>query len=64
MIVVQLSMTETIIANSTRQLIAQDEGLLEKYKALRNFQRRLECVSAWNKDPVFGVIGIQSGPRG
>jgi len=20
------------------------------------------CVSAWNKDPVFGVIGIQSGP--
>ncbi|WP_212491468.1 hypothetical protein, partial [Bradyrhizobium liaoningense] len=22
-----------------------------------------ECVSAWNKDPVFGVIGIQSGPR-
>jgi hypothetical protein len=23
-----------------------------------------KCVSAWNKDPVFGVIGIQSGPRG
>jgi hypothetical protein len=23
-----------------------------------------ECESAWNKDPVFGVIGIQSGPRG
>jgi hypothetical protein len=22
-----------------------------------------ECVPAWNKDPVFGVIGIQSGPR-
>jgi hypothetical protein len=22
------------------------------------------CESAWNKDPVFGVIGIQSGPRG
>ncbi len=22
------------------------------------------CHSAWNKDPVFGVIGIQSGPRG
>jgi hypothetical protein len=22
------------------------------------------CVSACNKDPVFGVIGIQSGPRG
>ncbi|MFK4534937.1 hypothetical protein ABIA00_003120 [Bradyrhizobium ottawaense] len=25
--------------------------------------REKECVSAWNKDPVFGVIGIQSGPR-
>ena len=24
----------------------------------------LVCESAWNKDPVFGVIGIQSGPRG
>jgi hypothetical protein len=23
-----------------------------------------QCESAWNKDPVFGVIGIQSGPRG
>ena len=20
------------------------------------------CVSAWNKDPVLGVIGVQSGP--
>ena len=23
----------------------------------------MRCVSAWNKDPVLGVIGIQSGPR-
>ena len=23
-----------------------------------------KCESAWNKDPVFGVIGIQSGPPG
>jgi transposase len=23
----------------------------------------VDCVSAWNKDPIFGVIGIQSGPR-
>jgi hypothetical protein len=21
-----------------------------------------ECVSAWNKDPVSGVIGVQTGP--
>src|SRR3954464_10443940 len=27
-------------------------------------QAERACVSAWNKDPVFGVIGIQSGPRG
>ena len=25
---------------------------------------KVGCDSAWNKDPVFGVIGIQSGPRG
>ncbi len=21
-----------------------------------------DCVSAWNKDPVGGVIGVQTGP--
>ena len=26
----------------------------------RQDERRPECVSAWNKDPVFGVIGVQS----
>jgi hypothetical protein len=26
------------------------------------FRQGKKCVSAWNKDPVFGVIGIQSGP--
>jgi transposase-like protein len=25
---------------------------------------KFACESAWNEDPVFGVIGIQSGPRG
>src|SRR6202049_2535584 len=29
-----------------------------------NRDKDVDCVSAWNKDPVFGVIGIQSGPRG
>ena len=37
-------------------------------KKVGNSRKRVEkrlgrCVSAWNKDPVFGVIGIQSGPR-
>jgi hypothetical protein len=27
-------------------------------------RKQSTCDSAWNKDPVFGVIGIQSGPRG
>ncbi|MPZ59183.1 MAG: LysR family transcriptional regulator [Rhizobiales bacterium] len=31
--------------------------------AIRVGSMRHVCVSAWNKDPVFGVIGIQSGPR-
>jgi hypothetical protein len=31
---------------------------------ITSWKAQLECVSAWNKDPVFGVIGIQSGPRG
>jgi hypothetical protein len=26
--------------------------------------RERSCESAWNKGPVFGVIGIQSGPSG
>ena len=29
----------------------------------RDRVRDIGCVSAWNKDPDFGVIGIQSGPR-
>ena len=29
----------------------------------RNEHHNGNCESAWNKDPVFGVIGIQSGPR-
>jgi hypothetical protein len=31
--------------------------------AARHRQGRV-CKSAWNMDPVFGVIGIQSDPRG
>jgi hypothetical protein len=36
-----------------------------KSTASRGFDHdNAERESAWNKDPVFGVIGIQSGPRG
>ena len=30
----------------------------------RSHAEKAGCESAWNKDPVFGVIGIQSRPRG
>jgi type I restriction enzyme R subunit len=48
------------------------EHALDMARALGNLNADLRvqyrdyvcCVSAWNKDPVFGVIGIQSGPRG
>src|SRR5215207_11364900 len=39
----------TLLANGVKPAIADYGG---------------RCVSAWNKDPVFGVIGIQSGPPG
>jgi hypothetical protein len=42
---------------------AKAEGIEGKPAFREAFQRR-RCESAWNKDPVFGVIGIQSGPPG
>ena len=41
--------------NAAREI---PEGLLEQ------IERGNICESAWNKDPVSGVIGIQSGPPG
>ncbi len=32
------------------------------YGDLGKQSMRALCVSAWNKDPVSGVIGIQKGP--
>lgn len=33
-------------------------------RKLKTYQTSLGffCVSAWNKDPVSGVIGVQKGP--
>jgi methylenetetrahydrofolate reductase (NADPH) len=39
-------------------------GVRASAQALAKRAGLFRCVSAWNKDPVFGVIGIQSGPRG
>ncbi|MEY9237990.1 hypothetical protein ABIF78_010371 [Bradyrhizobium japonicum] len=38
-------------------------GLYRLLKSLGHDCLVVACVSAWNKDPVFGVIGIQSEPR-
>jgi integrase/recombinase XerD len=32
------------------------------FAPIRPLTRTTVCVSAWNKDPVIGVIGVQSGP--
>jgi hypothetical protein len=41
MIVVQWSMTETIIEDNTRKMISGDVSLLDEYKGLRGFRQRL-----------------------
>jgi hypothetical protein len=46
----------------TREGRAAFARLLETDAPAARWVKR--CESAWNKDPVFGVIGIQSGPRG
>src|ERR1700723_3668598 len=36
-----------------------------RWKIIEHVREKFSCcVSAWNKGPVFGVIGIQSGPPG
>ncbi|MBR0882408.1 hypothetical protein JQ608_35785, partial [Bradyrhizobium liaoningense] len=44
-------------------IVKDAERPLGLWRDLQRFEEALRCVSAWNKDPVFGVIGIQSGPR-
>ena len=43
------------------------DGVLEGDRSVHKKQRHtahriFECQSAWNKDPSYGVIGIQKGP--
>jgi predicted ATPase len=56
------------IAENQPEILARhctEAGLIEKAAGLwgKAGQRSLECESACKKDPVFGVIGIQSGPQ-
>ena len=48
---------------TTAPVTAADPGA-ERVAAVLGIQEAsVACVSAWNKDRVFGVIGIQLGPR-
>ena len=51
------------VAEAVLQLLmeADVEGLIGATRHERSAER-LNCESAWNKDPVFGVIGVQTGP--
>jgi hypothetical protein len=40
-----------------------DGNLRDNDPAAAATKKRAECVSAWNKDPVSGVIGVQTGPH-
>ena len=51
-----------MLANSYGQIFRSAVGQ-ERADAQRAAEEHA-CVSAWNKDPVSGVIGIQSGPPG
>ena len=52
------------VVGYSRLMGADEAGTLGALKRHRETIFDPACVSAWNKDPVFGVIGIQSGPRG
>jgi transposase len=66
---------ESVLRRCIRERLVGGDGFAvdaSLIKADANRQKGIEgdkglpqesCVSAWNKDPVFGVIGIQSGPR-
>jgi len=61
--------TATIEQMSARDSSNTHEVIGELFRAMNTkienrASAKIPCVSAWNKDPVFGVIGIQSGPRG
>jgi hypothetical protein len=36
---------------------------IAKWAGVKTRDVRAKCVSAWNKDPVIGVIGVQTGPQ-
>ena len=50
------------------QDLAPDEhmfawGAALYFSSFGQLQLKADCVSAWNKDPVIGAIGVQTGPQ-
>jgi hypothetical protein len=56
--------TKRTHAKNARRLKRANYRMAYRTKRGRMLVGKIECEQAWNKDPVFGVIGIQSGPRG
>jgi hypothetical protein len=52
---------ETELLSKINALDARLNALSEK--ALHAAMEQTGCVSAWNKDPIIGVIGVQAGPQ-
>ena len=48
------------IRGSLRLCTFVQKHITHNYRSIAGAQ----CEPAWKKDPVFGVIGIQSGPQG
>lgn len=44
------------------RIAASAEPLTVSMCHCQDCQRRTGCGSAWNKDPLSGVIGVQTGP--
>jgi hypothetical protein len=63
-----LALSEWLSAEGCTHVVMEATGVYWKpvWHILSDgeFELVLACESAWNKDPVFGVIGIQSGPPG
>ncbi len=53
-----------IVDNAMEAGASRVDVCFARPRQLKAHQRAESCESAWNKDPVLGVIGIRSGPLG
>lgn len=53
---------QVIILKNDAEVARLTESVANPQLRLIDKTQTAECESAWNKDPVFGVIGIETGP--